>query len=202
MKHLIFTLQILLISTSLSAQIYTQVITAGIKSGLNFSRLANDFAREEYRFGYQAGPWLRLEDENMFIQTEVCLANKGSKFNYITQPNATTIYQSAETKLTTVDIPLIIGVKAGIDKAKVHLVAGGVVSFLIKDDSNFTDAYKQANFTNYKKQFFGAQIGTGVDVKNICVDFRFEIGLNNISKDDIYKQKFNTFQINLGYKFL
>lgn len=73
---------------------------------------------------------------------------------------------------------------------------------LVKDDSNFTDSYKQANFTQYKSRFFGVQMGTGVDVDKFSSDFRFDLGLSNISKDDTYKQIFNTFQLNLGYKFL
>jgi hypothetical protein len=74
-----------------------------------------------------------------------------------------------------------------------------VVSFAINKDQNYSAATSGITSLNYKNQNYAWQVGTGVDIRSLSVDLRYEAGL---SKQDYGSgsTKINLFNLSLAYK--
>lgn len=194
-------LSCLFIATTVAAFAQLPSFTFGIKGGLNVSKLNADFAREENRLGYQVGAFARIGGLGLYVQPEAYVGSKGSKFIQVTQDNNTTVEADGKVNFTTLDIPLLLGTKIGPKNFNVRFMAGPVVSFVLNEETTFNQAYNQAtDFQNYKDQTWAGQVGAGVDVGNLTIDARYEVGLSNISRSDKYDQRANLWHLSLGYK--
>lgn len=185
---------------AISIQSFAQLpsFDLGLKAGVNLASLKADWADTENRLGYQAGAWARFGGVGFYVQPEIYLGSKGGKFGTIEQ-NGTSVNGEGKVNFTTLDIPVLLGNKIGLDKLNVRFMAGPVVSFLLKNDLD--ENYNMGtNFNDYKNQTIGAQLGAGVDVGNITLDLRYEKGLSNIDKSGKYDQKQNLWHLSLGYK--
>lgn len=204
MKTLIFT-GCFWIMTSMAALAQLPSFTFGIKGGANFSSLksAKDLTDENSIIGYQAGIFARLGGAGVYLQPELYLGSKGSKFVSVTAPGGTSVAAEGKVKFTTLDLPLLLGTKIGPNKLNLRFMAGPVVSFIIDENTDFAAAYdKITGFEDYKDQSFALQAGTGVDLGSLTVDLRYEAGLSNMIKNENYKQKQNLFHVSLGLKLL
>lgn len=173
----------------------------GIKAGLNLAKLQSDFTSEENRLGFQAGAWARFGAVGFYVQPEVYLGSKNTNFTSVMQTNGTEVSQEEKVSFTTLDVPVLIGTKIGVDKLNVRFMGGPVVSFLLDKENPTATAYQNlTDFGNYKNNAFGLQAGAGIDVANLSVDLRYEAGLSNLSKSDKYEQKSNLWHLSLGYK--
>ncbi|RZK98104.1 MAG: PorT family protein, partial [Pedobacter sp.] len=187
--------------TALTSVSYAQ-FNLGIKAGVNLAKLNADFASEENRLGYQVGAWARIGG-GVYLQPELYFGSKGNKFVRVVQDNGTEVTAEGTVRFTTLDIPVLIGTKIGMEKLNLRFMAGPVISFNLDENSTFNSAFNQAtDFDNYKDQSFAAQVGAGIDIGNFAVDLRYEAGLTNLSNSDRYKQKANLFQLSLGFKLL
>lgn len=197
MKKLITTTFILFLTTfAVRAQLPS--FDLGLKAGVNLATLQADWTSTENRLGYQVGAWARVGGAGFYVQPEVYLGSKGGKFGNI-DADGTTVSGSGKVNFTTLDIPVLLGNKIGMDKLNIRFMAGPIVSFILKND--FKENYNMGtNVNDYKNQTIGAQLGAGVDVGNISVDLRYEKGLSNIEKSGKYDQKQNLWHLSLGYK--
>src|SRR5690606_41815220 len=93
----------------------------GVKAGINQANLKSDFADESNRLGYQAGIWFRVVGAGFYVQPEAYLASKGSKFGTIEQ-NGTSYEGSGKINFTTIDVPVLIGKKFGLEKANFRVM--------------------------------------------------------------------------------
>ncbi|PST84501.1 PorT family protein [Pedobacter yulinensis] len=172
----------------------------GLKAGVNLASLNTDFASKENRLGYQLGAWARI-GSGFYVQPEAYFGSKGNRFVSFTNNNGTEVEAEGKVRFTTLDIPVLLGTRVGVDKLNLRFMAGPVVSFVLDENATFSSAYDQAtDFRNYKNNAFAAQFGAGVDVGNLAVDLRYEAGLSNISNSDRYKQRPNVWQLSLGWK--
>ncbi len=190
----------LLLITGLSA--YAQKFSLGIKGGVNYSSLKtkDNLTDENNIMGYQAGIFARAGATGIYFQPELYLGTKGTEYTMI-QTTAETVEQKAKVKFTTLDLPLLLGTKIGVDKLNLRFMAGPVISFKIDDKTTFPSAYSQvSDFGNYKNQALGIQAGGGVDLGNLTVDLRYEAGMSNISESEKYNQKQNLFHLSVGFK--
>lgn len=200
MKKIIIPVFVL---TMIWATSQAQSFNLGIKAGVNLAKLDADYASSENILGYQAGVWARIGGASFYVQPEVYVGSKGSKFISITQTGGNEVSAKAEVKLTTLSVPVLLGTKFGTKNYNIRLMAGPVVSFVLDDNSTFDTAYQTAtDFGNYKNQTFAAQGGVGLDVGKLSLDLRYEAGLNNISKSEKYSQKSNVFQASVAFKIL
>ena len=124
---------------------------------------------------------------------------------------------SNSVKLTTVDVPLLLGYRIlKVAGTKFRVQAGPVASFVLnnkydislqgispEDQTTLEEAFKKTNW--------GLQLGGGIDFLFLTVDIRYEIGLSNlydkpaisltgIELPDKYKN--NVFFISIGWKIL
>ena len=199
-KTIIFSILLAAFSTATFAQL--PKFNFGIKGGVNYSKLKSkaDLSDNNSIMGYQAGVFARAGFGGMYLQPEVYLGTKGSKFFKVVQ-NGNTVQTDGNVKFTTVDVPILLGTKFGPGKLNVRFMAGPVVSFIIDEKTTFeSGSAAVTDYHNYKNQAIGLQAGGGVDLGNFTVDLRYEAGLSNVNKTDKYDQKQNLWHLSLGLK--
>jgi hypothetical protein len=188
MKKLILTLTITIAAI---ATIKAQVIPSfqfGLKGGMNLTSISKTgtFASSN-NAGYLGGIWMRFGALGFNFQPEA----------YITGKNVTV--DGVDRKFTSVDVPLLIGGKVGAFGFGARFYTGPVVSFAINKDQNYGSAVGSITSLNYKNQNYAWQVGTGIDIRSLSVDLRYEAGL---SKQDYGSgsTKINLFNLSLAYK--
>nr|WP_039452025.1 porin family protein [Pedobacter glucosidilyticus] len=169
----------------------------GIKGGLNYSTIkAEDQQFDESGIlGYQLGLWSRIGG-NFYLQPELYIGSKGADFKF--QTAGSTVVQSGEARFTTLDVPLLLGAKIGVDKLNFRLMAGPAFQFNLNTDD---DAFSQAvnpDFYRYRDFVTNVQAGAGVDIGNLSVDLRYETSLQDINKNDGLSQ--SLLHLSLGFK--
>jgi hypothetical protein len=176
--------------------------TIGIKGGVNMSKLKTDLADEANRTGYSIGLFSRVGAAGIYVQPELYLSSRGGKFTSVESSGGTTV-QDDEVKFTSLDLPVLLGTRIGIPLIGVRFMAGPVFSFIVDKEKPVSSAYNSiTDFSDYKNQAIGLQLGTGVDLSKLTFDVRYEQGLTNVSKSEKYSQKSNLWHISLGFKFL
>lgn len=204
MKKIVLALSLIL-STGISAMAQLPSFTFGPKGGINYSSLKtkDDLSDKNSIMGYQAGIFSRIGLAGVYFQPELYLGTKGNEFLRIEDINGTNITANGKVKFTTLDLPLLLGTRIGPNKLNLRFMAGPVFSFIIDENSSFAQAFRNiTDFENYRNQTLGLQAGTGVDLGNLTIDFRYEAGLSNVSQSEKYSQKQNLFHISLGIKLL
>jgi hypothetical protein len=188
MKKLILTLTICIATITLSNAQVIPSFQFGLKGGMNLTSLSKSgtFASSN-NAGYLGGIWMRFGALGFNFQPEA----------YITGKNVTV--DGIARKFTSVDVPLLIGGKVGAFGFGARFYTGPVVSFAINKDQNYGSAAGSITSLNYKNQNYAWQVGTGVDIRSLSVDLRYEAGL---SKQDYGSgsTKINLFNLSLAYK--
>lgn len=170
---------ILLFLLSLSVAGYSQ-LEIGLKFGLNSTNLkdqtivynSNDQHLEidlsEVEYGYQFGVYSRLSIASFYLEP-VALFNS-SQINYkITEFTEGEIISSIKSeRFTTLDIPVLFGIKMGF--FRIH--TGPVAHLNINSTSDLfdIDGYEQ----KFKEATYGFQIGAGLDIWKLRMDLNYE----------------------------
>jgi len=156
--------------------------------------------------GYQLGVFARVSLLGIYVQPEVLFSNAKSEISYSDlDNNGETIV--GEVKLNKIDIPVMFG-KRFLKVFRIN--AGPVFTLLLNDNISLEGAEASIKDieTNYKNATVGAQIGAGLDLSILTLDFRYEMGLESIS-DGITigntkfnpDQRLNQFLVSVGIKF-
>ncbi|WP_264553753.1 porin family protein [Flavobacterium sp. N2038] len=183
-----------LISSKINAQ-SPLPIHLGIKGGSNYSELpVSEGFSSEYAAGYFGGVMARFDFKRFYIQNEILYSEKSSKIE------KTTTAASKNAKWKSIDVPLVIGYKVvDFSTLNVRVFAGGVYSYVL--DENFSSLNQLKNaYNTFDKSNIGYQVGAGVEFWKFTVDFTYQGGLNNVSKN--FNSKPNSFNIGVGYFFL
>lgn len=189
-----------------SSSVFAQ-IAFGIKGGVNFSQLKTDFESQsvganlkqslDTKTGYAAGLYLRV-GTGFFIQPELMFSAKGGNLNLGSGTSAETV----NIDYTSIDVPVLLGIKFGPIRLNAGPLASFKVSNSISDDlknysSNIAESFKGASY--------GYQAGAGLDLGSLSLDLRYEGSLSDVSEvadaaKVSYTQKGNLWQMTLGYK--
>jgi len=207
----------------------------GIKGGVNLSRLtmgdvfttryddngnpylgydgktvsANLKQSFDTKTGFVGGIYARF-GKVLFIQPEVLVSTKGGSFEIIQKNNqGTNVTENVKVKYSNIDVPLLIGLKAG----PIRILAGPVTSFRIGDNQRLRDAFKYytSNFNDSMNQAtFGYQFGAGLDIGSFSLDVRkegsftdlatFQVNGTPVDVNTKVKQKITSWQVTLGIK--
>jgi len=216
MRKTLLTLVVLLaIGFTASAQ-----LDFGIKLGTTMSDMKMDFkedvsnAKNSLRTSYQFGAFAAI-GKKLYVQPEILIIGKGGTTDVdIPAPQgvANTFNDvKYNTKLTTIDIPVMLGYKfIDMEVFNLRAMAGPVASFTLKQDENLTvDGVEQSvaqvfgeNGKDFdmKKAIWGIQAGVGVDVMMFRLDVKYEWGLNNLSNVSAIDIKSHSWLISLGWK--
>ena len=220
MKKVIIGAALLLCVSFANAQ-----INFGIKAGYNSSLGANDLGsitngsynlknvNSEYKNGFQAGAFLRLGMNKVYFQPELLYAmgKKDYTMTVTNSDNTVTGTFDKNVKISTVDVPLLLGYKVlDLKKlANIRVFAGPKLRFnagSTLDYSNLTGGgFNTADLQkDVKAAQLGLEAGFGVDVLMLSLDFRYQVindmyqtKLSSVTIDNIPA---NTFVISLGWK--
>lgn len=190
------SLTLLLICTGFFA--YSQVLPSfqfGVKGGMNLSKFktSNTFASDN-QAGYYAGIWTRIGAAGIHLQPELYLSGKNA-----TLKDASGLEN--EVKFTSLDIPVLLGTKIGAAGVGLRLNTGPVISFVLSDDQNFSQASAAIFNGDFKDQSLAWQFGAGADIGKIGVDLRYEMGLSKINSSGYTSStKLNLFTLGLALK--
>ncbi|MBN3036172.1 MAG: PorT family protein [Bacteroidales bacterium] len=213
-KNLLFVIALLIAGAS-HAQL---PLNLGIKFGYNPSRITTNMSdiKDDIHNGFHAGAFMRINIKKLYIQPELCYTLKGGELTYdseVLNPNDPGKSIKQTIKLQTVDIPVLLGVKI-IDPPvmNLRLFAGPVGSLILNKDLKLSisgvDQDAEGIDETLKDMIWGVQMGAGVDVLMFTLDFRYELGLNNLydkpedASHDLSEYKSNVFLISLGWKIL
>jgi hypothetical protein len=200
---------VLVIAVILALPAFSQ-LNFGIMAGVSTTSVAMDnvpIPSSSYtikdlkssNFGFHAGVFLRLGIKKLYVQPELLLSTRSTKYS-IMGLDTTSVTQV----FTRLNVPVMLGFKFG----PIRLNAGPSFNFLINSPKDLIkgDEYKSIN----KSMTMGYQAGLGLDVlKKLTIDLRFEGSLkryqnqiqtaagDKIALDD----RPNTFLLSFGYKF-
>ncbi|MFW2136466.1 porin family protein [Chryseobacterium sp. TY4] len=188
----------------------------GIKAGANISSISKDgFEDSKSKVGFYGGLFMNAPlSEQFSIQPEVLYSQQGAevKRTYTALGNTTTI--DGKLNLDYITVPVMFQFKA---TPEFYIEAGPEFGFLvnakqkgdIKVNGNTvaSDTYDAKD--NYNSFNMGAALGVGFNVtENFGVNARYVAGFTDINKDgntslqnDDNKNRNNTFQVGLNYKF-
>jgi hypothetical protein len=186
MKRLIFIIVLALIATNVNAQ-----LEAGLKAGLNTSKISTDrsYYTPQTVNNYQFGAFARASFGPLYLQPEAYYNSKGGEYIDKLSPSTVNSFD-----LKTVDVPILLGLKIIKQEAfNVRILAGPVLSILTSKDAK--GRFERDNLEN---SFFGWQYGAGVDFLFMTLDIRKEMYGKNFTPD--FDTKSGAFVISLGIK--
>lgn len=166
----------------------------GLKGGLNLSKFSteNTFSSDN-RAGYYAGVWARLGAAGIHFQPELYLSGKNTTLESGSG-------QENDVNFTSLDLPLLLGTKIGAAGIGVRFNTGPVISFILNEEQKFGQAASSAFNGDFKGQAFAWQLGTGLDIRSLSVDLRYEMGLSKLNNAGYPDTKLNMFTLGIGYK--
>jgi len=208
MKQTILLLLIIGCSFSLFAQekpksTYEKKVNFGIKGGFNAAMyFVDEFKikditineiQNNYKVGYFGGLFLRVNMKKHFIEPEISYHVSKCEISFdkmgSQHPDIEPDYASINSTIHTIEIPVLYGynfVKNG--PYGMAFFAGPKIKYVWETKSKL-------EFTNFdqkgiKEELYPFNVnvvaGVGVNISNIFFDFRYEVGLNNISKSVTY----------------
>ncbi len=146
---------------------------------------------------------------NLFVQPEVLYSTKAGSFNIVrTGPDGQSVTETVNSKVTSFDVPILLGIKGG----PIRVVAGPVVSFRVNNDQGFSNALKQYTTGSlndaWSKAYYGYQIGVGLDLGSFGLDVRREGSISDIAAVNLgpagsaqaFNQKLKSWQVTLALK--
>ena len=160
----------LLVLFSLFNPAKAQLINLGIKAGINLQELEikefegqqtiDNLNTGDQKIGFHGGLYANINLPLFHIRTELLY----TYINYeISSTSISNEVKKFDFEFNRFDIPILLGKKLG----PLRLNAGPVMSFTISEPN---EAFQKG----VKDATWGYQAGIGLDVKNICIDIRYE----------------------------
>jgi len=187
---------------------YAQGVTFGAKVGVNFADISSsgDDDPEEPDFnmgnkiGWVAGGFVEVPVAPQFsFSPEVLFTQKGSKGDLEFEGDEYT----ASLNVTQVQIPLLFKANFSGSSVRPFVVVGPAFGFTAKADSkldlNGEDFDEEDIKDDVESVEFSLVFGGGVRFGNASVEARYDLGLNDLDKQDLVEGKTRTFSILFGY---
>lgn len=180
-------------------------VSFGVKGGFNSTMLFVDVLniggikvsnpQNNYKVGYFASAFMRINIKKHFIQPEASFnVNRASVYTRAQQDTQNILpgYALIKSKIISFDFPLLYGYKF-VDKHPygMALFVGPKVAWTWDKHTkiNYLGFYQKNIEEDLKPLNYSAVFGLAVNVSNIFCDFRYEIGLNNISNSIIFNEQ-------------
>lgn len=185
---------------------FAQTVDFGLKAGVIFNadkgaiKAFNEAYEEKGKgsVGFQGGAMARIKAGGLYIQPELLYTAFKNEFD-----------DSGETidvKKSRLDIPINVGKTFAMGLVQIQT---GPVFSLNFEDTIDADGVDFPDATERDKIGLGWQVGTGVNLKGLNIDLRYEFGLNkNITKYNIAgagefqtENRTNMLNLSVGYFF-
>lgn len=208
---------IILFAIGMMVNSNAQLLSFGIKGGLNYSKLKFDdisnvtsgstqynLLEDDSFQGFHFGVMGRLKVFNVFIQPELLFNTSGGKVLVEEIQGSTTVNTVKQVKYNKLDLPVLVGMKFG--PARINV--GPVASVVLSSDSELGDIIPELE-TMSKGATIGYQAGVGLDIlKKFTIDLRYEGGLSKLGDklsvggtDYAFDSRDRKFLISLGFFF-
>lgn len=184
---------------AISAAASAQGIRIGAKAGATLYKIDGRSFKEEFKYGYHLGGFVKVGLSRKFsVQPEVLFNQQNttldSSFKSIYN-NAVNPSYVKEVKLKYLSIPLLLNYKLN---SFMTLQAGPQFGILIDGDKTLLQNGGEA----FKSGDFSMVGGLALNIGKISVSGRYLVGLNNINDiDNRDKWKSQSAQISLGLAF-
>jgi hypothetical protein len=191
MKHFAFLIVALLAGPALLAQISLRP-----QVGLNSSTLSKDLDEVEFKeqVGYQFGLDLQI-GENVYIQPGFFFEAINNKVGLVD------LDEELDMTISRLRIPIMLGYKfAGPESDRIldfRLFTGPNLSFVVSRD--LKDAFTFGD-DDFKDIVWGWNVGAGLDIAIVFVDFGYQFGLSEVFDDLDTNAKNNLWYANAGIR--
>lgn len=151
-------------------------IDLGLKLGANYnmpSYKVQDGLKLDFnnKASFQGGAFLRLKVKAFHFQIETLFTTHNAEIGLPSSLNA--IDEDLKTKFSTIDVPLIVGLRLlNFKVAKLRVNAGVIPSFNV---SSYGDLKKNS----YKDVYYSGVAGISLDIPIFVVDVRYQWSLND-----------------------
>lgn len=164
-------------------------------SGFNVNGVDIDEVQNNYKIGYFASVFMRINFDRHFLQPEASynINNCNITFNKPLPDNSMegSLQQEASitSKIHSIDFPILYGynfVKEG--PYSLAVFGGPKIRYIWGKKSKITfENFEQKNIREKLRPLnLSFTIGTSVTISRVFFDFRYDIGLHNISKNVTY----------------
>lgn len=204
MKKIFLTLLSVSLLLGASAQV---PFTFGPRVGLNISRIPAQLDSvtnldASNVVGITAGLFFRGNMGKLYIQPEVYFSMKGGKLSY----DSTGGNGLKEIRLKSVDVPVLIGLKAfETGKFNLRVMGGPVLSIPVNKTIKETfsgQSSETISQDDFKKILWGVQAGIGIDIYMFTFDFRYEWGLGKVYESNNISFRNNMYSLSLSWKIM
>lgn len=195
--------------------LHKSLVSVGAKAGFNSSmffsdELSVDNKRVEniqnnYKVGYFATLFCRFNlKKHHFIQPELSYnVSKGSISIPYTLANFEIIPESAliKTTISSFDLPILYGYKfIDVSPYGMAFFVGPKVAYIWdkQTKNEYSGFYQQDIHETFRRWNYSAVVGLAVNVSNIFFDFRYEVGLHNMTKSVTYNRSLTESPYNEG----
>jgi|SRR6187551_1448325 len=180
---------------------YAQGVIVGAKVGVNFaSASVSDEEEEEFstnKTGFVAGGFIDVPVAQQFsFAPEVLFSQKGNRLedgdNFIS------------VNLTQVQVPVLFKANFSGGSVRPFVVAGPAFGFTASAKTKFDfdgDAGEEDVKDTVEPVEFSLVFGGGVKFGQASLEVRYDLGLNDLSKDDDDEVKTRTWSILFGFGF-
>ncbi len=188
MNKIKISITALLVMLSIGAAVAQAAVSLGVKGGLNFANVNADSPGTAFasRTGYHLGAFLSAKFAKLAIQPEIVYSQQGMNFTI----NGGS---SVDQNFSYVNIPIILKLYL---VGGLNLQAGPQFGFLTSAARGGVDVKSL-----YKSSDFSVALGAGLDISNITIDARYNMGISEINDEagsDAVKNQ--VFQLSLGFK--
>lgn len=205
----------LFLSAAVVASSLTFAQTFGLKGGMNVSSVSSDASLSDKgsKIGFNGGVFMNAPlAENFSIQPELIYTQYGDKYSQTGQTvvEGTTVLTnqtvSSARHLDYVALPVMFQYNA---TPSFYLEAGPEFGLLVSaknKQKNETSGNTLAESANYKDNINGFNVGVGLGAgyyftPQLGLTARYVAGVNDFNKANNAKERNNTFQVGLAYKF-
>jgi hypothetical protein len=210
MKKIISLSIIFLVPLCLTAQ---GPISFGPKVGWNSNKLTTDYTTyiEDMREGAHGGLFFSIYMNRVYIQPEAYFSLRRGKLDAtVSDPlnSAEIVDLNQEVTLTTVDIPLLLGVKLiDLKLIRFRLWGGPVASYVLNKKyvlriNGKNESYRISR-DDFRDATWSGQVGAGMDLLFLTLDIGYEFGFEDFltiqSMDDLGFRN-NMWFISLGWR--
>lgn len=162
----------------------------GLKGGITFYKGSIDFAGFEEStssaLGFTAGIYAEFQlSDYLSIQPEILYNQKNTK------DDDGFFDDNSQTNFTYLDVPVLLRLNVPLEgKVSPFVTAGPYIGYLLDASDEFNG--ETEDISEFIENLnYGFMIGGGVQYGNFHVEVRYDIGLANIFKDELFMDEFN-----------
>ncbi len=152
----------------------------------------NDRIIQSNKIGYAVAPFIRVNRNRLYLQTEAMLSISRHYFEFIDNSTEEAFASEAtentpQYKLTTycIQVPLLFGYKF-VDSSPycMSFFTGPKAKFLLTahDKQEFAHFKYNEMYEELTPTLYYWEFGLDISISNICFDFVYDIGINNHTK--------------------